>query len=126
MIRESLTKLIGHVKAVFIRRKLVREGKRLHDEEFILPSNVDFCHKDKVHIIVRGLVDGRLHIVKNRNYTDVRLFSSGFLFFVLPNTISCFFFCFFPEPMKIYYDQIRISNGLFQFFKIAKFIMWSH
>ncbi len=43
-------------------------------EEFQLPKNIDFCHKDKVHIFVRGLADGRMHSAKNRNYSDFRFY----------------------------------------------------
>ena len=40
-------------------------------EEFIIPEGFEFCHKDKVHIFVRGLADGKLHAAKNRNYSDL-------------------------------------------------------
>ena len=78
MIRESLIKLIGYVKAAFIRQKLSKDHSQwMVDhalEDFKLPKDIDFCHKDKVHIIVRGLADGKLHIAKNRNYSDLRFY----------------------------------------------------
>ena len=43
-------------------------------EEFLLPKDVKFCHKEKVHIFVRGLADGKLHCAKNRNYSDCRFY----------------------------------------------------
>ncbi len=43
-------------------------------DEFQLPSDFEFCHKEKVHIFVRGLADGRLHAAKNRNYSDFRFY----------------------------------------------------
>ena len=71
MQNPSLIKLIGYIKAIFLRGKLYRNRLR---EDFQPIEDVDFCHKDKVHIIVRGLADGRLHIAKNRNYSDVRFY----------------------------------------------------
>lgn len=43
-------------------------------EEFKLPEDIDFCHRDKVHIFVRGLADGKIHVAKNRFYSDVRFY----------------------------------------------------
>ena len=43
-------------------------------EEFQLPLDFNFCHKDKVHIFVRGLADGKLHVARNRNYSDFRFY----------------------------------------------------
>ena len=43
-------------------------------EEFQIPPDFKFCHKDKVHIFVRGLVDGKLHSAKNRNHGDFRFY----------------------------------------------------
>ncbi len=48
--------------------------KREKVEEFQLPSDIDFCHKNKVHIFVRGLADGKMHVAKNRNYSDFRFY----------------------------------------------------
>ena len=50
------------------------DPERKSHEEFQIPSNFQFCHKDKVHIFVRGLVDGKLHVAKNRNYSDFRFY----------------------------------------------------
>jgi len=43
-------------------------------DEFQLPSDFIFCHKDKVHIFVRGLADGKMHAAKNRNHSDFRFY----------------------------------------------------
>ena len=43
-------------------------------EDFQLSENIDFCHKETVHIFVRGLADGKLHAAKNRNYSDFRFY----------------------------------------------------
>ena len=43
-------------------------------EEFKIPEGFEFCHKDKVHIFIRGLADGKLHAAKNRNYSDFRFY----------------------------------------------------
>ena len=58
---------------------LSRAGKeidpeRLPKEEFQLPKDFVFCHKDKVNIFVRGLADGKLHVARNRNYSDFRFY----------------------------------------------------
>ena len=78
MLKESFIKLIGRVKAAFTWWKLGQGHKKwIVDhalEDFQLPKEIDFCHKDKVHIIVRGLADGKLHIAKNRNYSDLRFY----------------------------------------------------
>ncbi len=43
-------------------------------DEFKIPDDFEFCHKDKVHIFVRGLADGKMHAAKNRNYSDFRFY----------------------------------------------------
>ena len=43
-------------------------------DEFQLPKDFQFCHKDKVHIFVRGMADGKMHAAKNRNYSDFRFY----------------------------------------------------
>ena len=43
-------------------------------DEFQIPDDFKFCHKEKVHIFVRGLADGKLHSAKNRNYSDFRFY----------------------------------------------------
>ncbi|GEM_PF-2906452 len=70
----------NYLKAILTWAKLLkRSGKeidpeRLPHEEFQIPSSFQFCHKDKVHIFVRGLADGKLHSAKNRNYSDFRFY----------------------------------------------------
>ncbi|MBI3591328.1 MAG: hypothetical protein HY094_08150 [Candidatus Melainabacteria bacterium] len=56
-----------------LSRKGNNSSRSLH-EEFQLPQDFIFCHKDKVHIFVRGLADGKLHAAKNRNYSDFRFY----------------------------------------------------
>ena len=43
-------------------------------EEFQIPEDFKFCHKETVHIFIRGLADGKLHAAKNRNYSDFRFY----------------------------------------------------
>ena len=43
-------------------------------EDFQIPKDFQFCHKDKVHIFVRGMADGKMHAAKNRNYSDFRFY----------------------------------------------------
>lgn len=80
MAKETLTKLIGYLRATFrwakILRKIEKEvdPEKLPVEEFQLSKDINFCHKDKVHIFVRGLADGKLHSAKNRNYSDIRFY----------------------------------------------------
>lgn len=69
----TFVKLIGYVKALFRRGKL-SDKQIATGEEFKLPDNVKLCHSDKVHIFVRGLADGKLHMAKNRNFSDVRFY----------------------------------------------------
>ena len=71
----------NYLKAILNWAKVLKRqgGKELGlerqpQEEFQLPKNIEFCHKDKVHIFVRGLADGKLHTAKNRNYSDFRFY----------------------------------------------------
>jgi hypothetical protein len=70
----------NYLKAIINWAKVLsRSGKeidpeRLPVEEFQLSKDINFCHKDKVHIFIRGLADGRLHAAKNRNYSDFRFY----------------------------------------------------
>ena len=50
------------------------DPERQKIEEFQIPSDFEFCHKDKVHIFIRGLADGKLHVAKNRHYSDFRFY----------------------------------------------------
>ena len=43
-------------------------------EEFQIPEDFKFCHKETVHIFVRGLADGKMHVARNRNYSDFRFY----------------------------------------------------
>ena len=67
----------NYAKAIINWAKLLSRGVRPHAstiEEFQIPQNFNFCHKDKVHIFVRGLADGKLHSAKSRNYSDFRFY----------------------------------------------------
>ena len=71
----------NYLKAILNWGKVLRKrsGKetdpeRQSVEEFQIPKDFKFCHKDKVHIFVRGLADGKLHTAKNRNYSDFRFY----------------------------------------------------
>ena len=70
----------NYLKAILNWSKVLkRSGKeidpeRLPAEEFQLPKDFEFCHKDKVHIFVRGLADGKMHVARNRNYSDFRFY----------------------------------------------------
>ena len=66
-----LKALINWTK-ILIKRKAVARYEPT--EEFQLPADVEFCHKDKVHIFVRGLADEKLHVARNRNYSDFRFY----------------------------------------------------
>ena len=55
-----------------LKRK--NNSNRVPIDEFQLPEDFQFCHKDKVHIFVRGLADGKLHSAKHRNYSDFRFY----------------------------------------------------
>jgi len=80
MANPTLTKLIGYLKATFRWAKILKRLKKEVDpeklpvEEFQLSKDINFCHKDKVHIFVRGLADSKLHSAKNRNYSDIRFY----------------------------------------------------
>lgn len=71
----------NYLKATFNWAKVLsrRGGKEIDPEklpssEFQLSKDIEFCHKDKVHIFVRGLVDGKLHVARNRHYSDFRFY----------------------------------------------------
>ena len=72
--------MANYLKAIINwARVLKRRGKETDPEkspheEFQIPKDFQFCHKDKVHIFVRGLADGKLHAAKNRNYSDFRFY----------------------------------------------------
>ena len=80
MQNNTYTKIIGRFKAIFRWAKVLGNiSKNLDIEkhkvkEFQLPENFQFCHKDKVHIFVRGLADGKIHVARNRNYSDFRFY----------------------------------------------------
>jgi len=79
MPNETLIKIIGRIKAVFRRISLSGRTRtsffqREKIGDFQLPEDLDFCHKDKVHIFVRGLADGKLHSARHRNYSDFRFY----------------------------------------------------
>ncbi len=60
--------------AKLLRRGLPRQASAGTIDEFQIPEDFKFCHKEKVHIFVRGLADGKLHAAKNRNYSDFRFY----------------------------------------------------
>ena len=71
----------NYLKAIINWAKVLKKtgGKEIDperqpQEEFQVPKGIQFCHKDKVHIFVRGLVDGRLHVARNRHYSDFRFY----------------------------------------------------
>ena len=67
----------NYLKAIINWMKVLSRGRSRPNpmaEEFQIPPDFDFCHKDKVHIFVRGLADGKLHSAKNRNYSDFRFY----------------------------------------------------
>lgn len=65
----------NYLKAIANWAKVLsKRTTREPQEEYKLPDNTAFCHKDKVHIFVRGLADNKLHSAKNRNHTDVRFY----------------------------------------------------
>ena len=68
-----LKALINWAKLLSKRGQSVDLGKQ-KAEEFQLPEDFEFCHKETVHIFVRGLADGRLHVARNRNYSDFRFY----------------------------------------------------
>ena len=61
--------------AKLLSRGLQRQTSTLGEtKEFQIPEDFQFCHKDKVHIFVRGLADGKMHVARNRNYSDFRFY----------------------------------------------------
>ena len=67
----------NYLKAIINWMKVLSRGRSRPAptvEEFQIPPDFEFCHKDKVHIFVRGLADGKLHSAKNRNYSDFRFY----------------------------------------------------
>lgn len=68
-----LKAFIGWIK-IYTKKKRANTGLIDFPEDFQLPHDFRFCHKDKVHIFVRGLADGKLHSAKNRHYSDFRFY----------------------------------------------------
>ena len=68
-----LKAIINWAKLLGKHGKFVNFGKQKLDE-FQIPEDFQFCHKETVHIFVRGLADGKLHVAKNRNYSDFRFY----------------------------------------------------
>lgn len=70
----------NYLKAILNWAKVLRRTGREIDperksiEQFQLPQGFDFCHKETVHIFVRGMADGKLHIARNRHYSDFRFY----------------------------------------------------
>lgn len=52
----------------------ILKNERVIQEDFKLSEDIVFCHKEKVHIFIRGLADGKLHSAKNRYYSDIRFY----------------------------------------------------
>ena len=59
---------------VLSKKRNVEAGLPSLDRDFQLSPDFNFCHKEKVHIFVRGLADGKLHAAKNRNHSDFRFY----------------------------------------------------
>ena len=68
-----LKALVNWAKLLSKRGKSTDFGKP-KAEEFQLPEDFEFCHKETVHIFIRGLADGKLHVARNRNYSDFRFY----------------------------------------------------
>lgn len=71
----------NYLKAIINWVKILRKRKSREIgpqkkliSEFQLSQDIKFCHKDTVHIFVRGLADGKLHSAKNRNWSDFRFY----------------------------------------------------
>ncbi len=68
-----LKAILNWVKLLNKLDKLPSLGKQ-KIEEFQIPPDFKFCHKETVHIFVRGLADGKMHVARNRNYSDFRFY----------------------------------------------------
>ena len=70
----------NYLKAILNWAKVLKRSgreidpERLPIEDFQISKDFQFCHKDKVHIFVRGMADGKMHAAKNRNYSDFRFY----------------------------------------------------
>lgn len=68
----------NYLKAIInwikVSGRLGRKTNQEKIDDFQIPKDFDFCHKDKVHIFVRGLADGKMHAARNRNYSDFRFY----------------------------------------------------
>ncbi len=70
----------NYLKAIINKLNLLRQllktnnSKKLFSEKTKQVDNILFCHRDKVHIFVRGLADGKLHSAKNRHYSDCKFY----------------------------------------------------
>ena len=70
----------NYLKAILNWAKVLRRTRRETDperqpiEQFQLPKEFDFCHKETVHIFIRGMADGKLHVARNRSYLDFRFY----------------------------------------------------
>ena len=70
----------NYLKAILNWSKVLKiRGKEIDPEmqrveEFQIPKDFNFCHKETVHIFVRGMVDGKLHVARNRHYSDFRFY----------------------------------------------------
>ena len=73
-MHDYLKAIINWAKVLKKRKGKEIDPERQSPEEFQLPKDIVFCHKDKVHIFVRGLVDGKMHSAKNRNWSDFRFY----------------------------------------------------
>lgn len=70
----------NYLKAILNWAKVLgRTGQEIDpeiqpSEEFQLPKDFNFCHKETVHIFIRGLADGKLHVARNKHYSDFRFY----------------------------------------------------
>ena len=67
--------MANYLKAFLNWLYVLSKKERTNDtQEFDFPVGVELCHKDKVHIFVRGLADSKLHVARNRHYSDFRFY----------------------------------------------------
>ena len=65
--------IVNWIKVLNKRKNPTNLGKQ-KIEEFQIPEDFKFCHKETVHIFIRGLADGKMHVARNRNYSDFRFY----------------------------------------------------
>lgn len=71
-MKNYLKLLINRIK--ILNRIGTKKLEISQNQDFNLPDDFQFCHKETVHIFVRGLADGKMHVARNRNYSDFRFY----------------------------------------------------